>query len=221
MSSLPSNITRPPYLKPTGLAARKAAAQSEALAAGKTITITPQEMEHRIGIVFDDSGSMSSRMSDAHKAVEEFLRSCEKDKTAVAIYPMNESPLALSSNLPALAILVQKIHATGSTPLLQTLKDILRKENLTRAIVFSDGQPDNDRGIETIAEFKKPVDTVYIGRDNPYAEDFMRRLAEATGGIYLKFDPNSPNFRNSFKYLSPGLRYMLADKSFVEKLQGK
>lgn len=219
MSQLPSSTTRPPYLKPTGLAARRAEAQSVALAKGDPIVISPQEMEHRIGIVFDDSGSMSSRIAQAHLAVEEFLRSCEKDKTAVAVYPMNDKALQLSSNLPALAILVSKIQATGSTPLLATLKDMLRKENLTRAIVFSDGQPDNESGVDTIKDFGKPVDTIYIGRENPYAEDFMRKLAETTGGIYLKFDPNSPNFRNSFKYLSPGLRYMLTDKAFVESIQ--
>lgn len=209
----------------TGLAARKAAA----LANKENITIGPEEMEHRLGIIFDNSGSMrSEQIADAHAGIEEFLKSCEPNKTAVSVYPLNAEPLALSMNLPALALLVKRIHATGGTPLVSKLNEMLENHPFTRAIVFSDGMPNgyHENDYEKILDYKIPVDTVFItlGGEGRYrdeeAERFMQKLAKDTGGIYLKFDRTKSNFRTAFKYLSPGLRYLLADKSFVDKLQG-
>lgn len=214
-----NNLAKINTFKPalTGLAAKRVAASEKS----GIVEINPTELEHRIGIVFDDSGSMyGTKIRDARAGVEEFLRSCEKDKTAVCIYPMNAAPIRLNNNLPALAILASKIEATGGTPLLLSLYKMLSDNNLTRAIVFSDGQP-NDFDIKLDKLKGIPVDTVYIGHTDEYAERFMKELAEKTGGIYLKFDPSKSNFRTAFKYLSPGLRYMLTDKSFVSKLQGE
>ena len=102
---------------------------------------------------------------------------------------------------------------------------MLRGNKLTRAIVFSDGSPDSsytDNVVATCRENKIPVDTVFIGNANDtIALNFMKKLAEDTGGIFMHFDPAKSNFRTAFKYLSPGFRAMLADKSFADKLQGK
>ena len=226
--------------KLTGLAAIKAAEAEKAAQALSTNSQTvvqpklkdPLDMAHRIGILFDDSGSMSGPpLTDAKAGTEEFLRSCEKDNTAVAIYCMSDKQYKLNSNLPALAILLQDIQAIASTPLVTKLKKMLTYEKLTRAIVFSDGSPTDynaqyAQGTEAYAaiiETKIPVDTVYIPDSfvDARAEAFMKKLAEDTGGIYLKLERGKSNFRTAFKYLSPGLRYMLADKSFADKLQGK
>jgi hypothetical protein len=209
-----------PGQKLSGLAARKAAQ-----AVSEPVEKSPAELEHRIGIVFDDSGSMEShnKIQDAHAGVEEFLRSCGADNTAVAIYPMCSASKSLTSNLPALAIITKSIQATGgSTPLLETLRKMKAENNLTRMIVFSDGIPDST----VLGNINKDfgiVDTVLISSPSSYerseAKDFMQSLATATSGIFLEFKAGSSNFKNSFKYLSPGLRYMLADKSFVDKIQ--
>jgi Mg-chelatase subunit ChlD len=219
-------IKKPPFRVGTvGLAAKKAAlAQAEPLTA--TPTKPSAEMEHRIGIVFDDSGSMCGEpIKNAHAGVEEFLRSCKPQETAVAIYPMNTGALKLSTDLPALAMLVRAIPDSGGTPLVHTLEQMLQHEKLTRAIVFSDGSPDNrniDNIVTTCKEKSIPVDAVFIGDGNfREAIDFMKNLAERTGGIFLHFDPSKSNFRTAFKYLAPGLRLQLADKSFADRLQGK
>lgn len=218
---------KPGGFKPTGLAAIRQAAKHELLAQGKSIVKTPDEMEHRIGIVFDDSGSMSPlQIEDAHVGIEEFLRSCTKDQTAVTIQPLNAVPLYLSSDLPALSLLVKSIRATGGTPLVKKLNEMLSRNKLTRAIVFSDGSPNTyqEADYEKILGFHIPIDTVYIS-DSQYKDqraiEFMRKLAKDTDGYYLEFERGKSNFRTAFKYLSPGLRYMLADKSFVNKLEGK
>ena len=203
----------------TGLAARKAQLASEL---GLPQELKPGQMEHRIGIVFDDSGSMRSDMiEDAHVGCEEFLRYCEPNKTAVCVYPMNADVLSLSTNLPALAVLINGIRATGGTPLIQKLSKMLRENKLTRAIVFSDGQPQSYTQAEYdfCVKSKIPVDTVFIG--SGYGSEFMRKLAADCNGIFLQFERGKSNFRTAFKYLSPGLRYMLADKSFKDQIQGR
>jgi hypothetical protein len=207
--------------KLTGLAARKAAA----IANGATIIKSPQEMEHRIGIVFDDSGSMSpAQISDCHEGIEEFLRSCGKDNTAITIYPMNAAKLDLTTNLPAIALLQRSIRATGGTPLVQTAERMLKENPITRAIIFSDGAP-NTRDTDKLVAAGVCIDTVYIPSGPVYEGDaaasFMKKLAADTDGIYLQFERGKSNFRTAFKYLSPGLRYMLTDRAFVDKLEGK
>ncbi len=201
-----------------GLAAKKAAI---AIAKGETPATPAEQMKDRIGIVFDDSASMGSYITTAHQGVEEFLRSCRPNETAIAVYPMNSFSYPLTKDLPMLAMRIKSIRATGGTPLVQTLGSMLVAEPLTRAIVFSDGGPDT-KDITAIVARKIPVDTVFIG--NPHdteAITFMRVLAERTGGVFLNFDPAKSNFRTAFKYLAPGYRAMLADKSFVSQLEGK
>lgn len=211
--------------KVSGLAARKEQVATELQLAGKTLEKSPSDLEHRIGIVFDDSGSMHGQaIADAHAGTEEFLRSCEPNKTAVAIYPLNAEKLELCSNLPAVALMVKKIGAIGGTPLIERLARMLTENNLTRAIAFSDGSWHRDeRCYAAVVAKGIPVDTVYIADTyvDPIASEAMRKLARDTDGIYLQFERGKSNFRTAFKYLSPGLRYMLADKSFVDKLQGK
>ena len=218
-------IKQPPFKvgsRLTGLAAKKAAAKAE----DPNQPILVSEMKHRIGIVFDDSVSMGVEQNqDAIAGTEEFLRSCVKDETAIAIQPLNRDGLRLNSNLPAVAIFVQSIRSSGGTPLIPRLKDILYDNPLTRAIVFSDGAPNNytAQAYKQVIDFGVAIDTVYIpsGYVDDRAESFMKKLATDTDGIYLRFERGKSNFRTAFKYLSPGLRHMLADKSFVAKLEGR
>jgi hypothetical protein len=134
---------------------------------------------------------------------------------------MNADELSLSTNLPALAVLIKSIHATGGTPLIQKLSKMLRANKLTRAIVFSDGCPQSysDADYNFCVESKIPVDTVFIG--SGFGSEFMQKLASDCNGIFLQFERGKSNFRTAFKYLSPGLRYMLADKSFKDQIQGR
>ena len=197
-----------------GLAARKAQA------ATTEPELNPGDMPERLGIVFDDSISMAGQaMRDAHAGCEEFLRSCNPKTTAVAVYPMNANAIQLRTNLAMLAQLVNGITATGGTPMFETLGRIIT-EQLTRVILFSDGEPSDKYSKEEVlnrfVEKKLPIDTVYIGDGDSAV---MREIAEQTGGVYIKLDSNKSNFRTAFKYLSPGFRAMLSDKSFVSRLE--
>lgn len=230
--------------QPVGLAAKRAALEKQdalvktddPLSSYKeTIkAMPPEEMADRIGIVFDDSSSMyGQKIEDAKVGVEEFLKCCRPGATAVAVYPFAKNKkINLCSDLLAVAIKVKsEFSADESTPLYTTSMRMLESEKLTRAIIFSDGFPTdgNKYGTESpgeqalinLAKEKKiPIDTVYIGsKTNTGPIELMRRIAEATGGVFLIFDPGKTYFRNSFKYLAPAYRALLTDKSFVEDLQ--
>src|ERR1700743_839241 len=241
-----------PGAKPlVGLAARKAALannpEAKEIGEAHIPELPPGKMPDRIGVVFDDSGSMAGNaITDAHSGVEEFLRSFKPTTTAVAVYPMNDAALKLCTTLPALAQLVRNIRATGGTPAVETLRKMLNSEDLTRAIMFSDGsfsmhawetKVSNDVE-DFFASSRQPnrslsgasvraacnagdisVDTVYIGQHNESAIANLKKIAEDTGGIFLLFFPGKVSFANAFKYLSPGNRLQLMDKSFKEKVE--
>ena len=217
-----------------GLAARLKANSASTVAEGAELkapeakpltylSVADPAIKDRLGIVFDDSGSMSgSKLKDAQDGVIDFLRNCIPNQTAVALYPMNVMCYALETNLPYLAGKTLEIEATGSTPLVATaIKMLTVNTNLTRAIIFSDGQPDRPDTAALVSmckERKLSIDTVYIGPDFESAIAFMRKLAEDTGGTFIHLKPGV-SMRSTFKYLAPAYRGMLADKSFVENLQ--
>jgi hypothetical protein len=208
-----------------GLAARKAAAEAANKLANLEVPKVPADMPHRIGIVFDDSGSMNRTLQTAKDGCEEFLRSCTKDQTAVTVWPLGQDKLELSCNLPAIAMLVKGINLGTTTPLVQTLRRMLANNSLTRAIAFSDGKPDHydEHQYAEILHYKIPVDCVYLqtGGYSDDAADFMRKLAADTGGMFLEFKAGQSNFATAFKYLAPVHRHLLADKSFVASLEGR
>lgn len=219
--------------KPVGIAARKAAlAEAKPEKALEIPTTPPTEASHRIGIVFDDSGSMhGAKIKDAHEGVEEFIRNCDPKNTAIAVYPMNADCGAkqyrLTRKLFEIAQGIKAYAPTGGTPLFETLELMLKAESLTRAIVFSDGSPNwgdesqfGESSIATAVELKIAVDTVYIGSAlDTKSVQIMKNIAERTGGVFLVFEPGKANFKTAFKYLSPGMRAMLMDKSFVAKVE--
>lgn len=228
LDELKAAASNAPASKKIGLAAlrEKAANKPDALMnTQKAITYNPNEMKDRIGIGFDDSGSMGrQKMQDAHAGVEEFLRCCNKDTTSICVYPFNADPLELNTSLPATALMVKDIHATGGTPLVRRCLEMLRRNKLTRAIIFSDGQYDEytaDELIFVAKEQKIPIDTVYIASSSSdYAgEADMKEIAERTGGIFLRFEAGKSNFRNSFKYLAPSYRAMLMAPGFKDKVE--
>ena len=197
--------------------------------------ISASDAPEKIRIIFDDSGSMSGKkIQDAIMGCEEFMRNCVPNSTAVAVHPMNydQTNMAnLSTDLPALATLVQGIFVSGSTPMFRTLKDAQSLEpRATRYIVFSDGAPDfvdeknfMDTCIETAIQDKTPIDTVLIttGDIDPNCREYqiLKNLAEKTGGFFLVFDRNKVDFKHAFGYLAPVQRLALASESFREELQ--
>ena len=200
----------------------------------------PLSKIHRLGIVFDDSGSMAGEaIEKAHEAIDLFVKNCNSFDTALALYPLNKDSKSLSNNFAEIAIYGQTITATGGTPLYTILQRLITEQPITRAVAFSDGSPTDkhfkDDTLNTFIERKIPIDTIYIGekdlpRDEVSSEDYpitnheysgywtMKMIAERTGGIFLHFTDASV-LAKSLKYLAPRFRYMLEDKSVKERVE--
>ena len=114
----------------------------------------------------------------------------------------------------------------------------------TRLVAFTDGSPTDslqgEGGAEVIQYYQNnldawkasanviitiaksfntekciPIDTVFFGYARQERElELLKYLSDATGGIFLHFDPAKINFRTAFKYLAPAYRAQLTDGSF-------
>jgi hypothetical protein len=229
------NVSKRPLSVRERLEAEKAAKAELAVSKAATKTLDRTDgfvdpmhelVKDRVKIIFDDSGSMQGdKFKNAQAGCIEYMKNCAANKAAIGIYPLDCPPIPMDTNLPVQAALVPLIKIGGSTPLFETLAKAQAEElKATRYIIFSDGEPDNtDQMNECINKAKAehtPIDTVYIGPANASdAIDLLRKVAERTGGIFLIFDPNKVNFRDAFKYLSPGLRGMLTSGTFAKDLQ--
>jgi Mg-chelatase subunit ChlD len=205
-------------VKKTGLAAQIANA---ALAQTEDAGTRP----NRIGIVFDDSGSMGGNpIEQAHKAIDAFVKNCNAYDTALALYPLNAGPKKLTTSMADIALYGISIRATGGTPLFEKLGELIDNENLTRAVAFSDGQPVmntpeyRQKLFGKFREKKVPIDTIFIGDAGDSGARVMAEIAEATGGVYLHFTDVSI-LAKSFKYLTPAYRAMLTSGEFRKKLE--
>jgi Mg-chelatase subunit ChlD len=177
---------------------------------------------NRLGLVMDDSGSMSGVMDKCHLAIDTFIKNCNCNDTALALYPLNAEAKNLTNNYAQIGLYSSTIRATGGTPLFAKLKQMIQTENLTRAVAFSDGDPtDSHFETEAIAlyiEKKIPIDTIFIGSMGERGYLTMQRIAEKTGGIFLHFTDASV-LAKSLKYLTPAFRYMLENADLKAKAE--
>jgi Mg-chelatase subunit ChlD len=131
----------------------------------------------------------------------------------------------------------------GGTPLKQAMEDVYKDQSLplTRGIIISDGQPTDGSNNTTkynciygeiyevadkyacgkldseglTSSDSIPLDTIHIG-DSKNGEEVLRKIAEITGGIYIKFT-DSANFANALHYLTPANRSFLMLASAEDK----
>lgn len=205
-----------PQAKPGSLADRARAAKEKA----KTEVADALSVPNRICLMLDCSGSMSGYGSEApiellKKAVEAYTNACNFNDTAIALepFPMDSygAPyrrLPLTTNKFLIQTEGQKMSATGSTPIHDALKSCIENNPITRAVLVSDGGPDSEelafKELGPYIEMKIKVDCVHIGISSG-GEDFLKAVAERTGGLYFKFK-DIGQFVGSFKYLTPALR---------------
>jgi len=223
----------------TGLAGRIAAQQS----AKQTASIDAAALPHRIALMLDSSGSMSgsaaageddyvtgglSKIERLREAVMHFLQSCDLSTTSLAIETFgadgNEHLVPQSTDYGLLMMSIMGLQSYGGTPMAQAMAYVLAHYAITRGIIVSDGQADSSTAaLETVtqyAEAQVPIDCVHIGSAS-HGEDLLRKIAELTGGMYIKFT-NVSNFAKSFAYLTPAKRseLMLHDGSERARLLG-
>ena len=203
-------------------------------------SIDPKTVPNRLGLVIDDSGSMGSDgMDNAHKAVQGFTANCNMRDTSIAVYPLNKESKHLVCDYDLVNLYVSSLQATGGTPIYKILENLITGENITRAVLFSDGSPTDSTCLaeeepkyswnsKTTEQAKKvvklynqkeiPIDTIYIGIEGSSGYNEMKELARLTNGTFINFK-DSHSLAGGLKYLSPKYRALLANPEIKERIQ--
>jgi hypothetical protein len=199
--------------------------------------IDPSTVTNRLGLIFDDSGSMSGEsISNAHSAVKNFTLSCNFTDTSIAIYPLNKNPKPLTCDYDLINLFVMGIGADGSTPIYTKLLEMIEKESITRAVIFSDGGPTDsklfgnseywdskpkDFAVSVLDKYiqkELPIDTIFIGITESSGYKEMQEIARLTGGIFIHFK-DSTSLSSNLKYLTPRYRALLANAELKDRIQ--
>lgn len=169
----------------------------------------PNTKPNRMALLVDVSGSMQGqKITSLRDACASFVQSCDFSDTALALEPFGDdggNRVALTCFEPMLSTTIQMLQATGSTPMARAMGYALNTYSMTRTVLVSDGQPDSEGEAYSEASHYREagimIDCVHIG-DSTGGESCLRRIAEMTGGQFIKFT-DIASFARSFKYLTP------------------
>lgn len=194
--------------------------------------------EERIKIIYDDSGSMGSRVlvtdsvtgliKDNGSRIElasagttDYMKNCKPHVTAIEITPLNAETLAMTKNLPLLATNLKAISKSGGTPLFGAMRRMATqhfKSKFTRALIFTDGEAgdsyseDVPQVLQACLNMKIPIDFIIIGdkleSQLSANEGQLKQMNERSGGTFM-ICKDGESFRKKMKYFAPMLRHML------------
>ena len=170
--------------------------------------IDVNNLPNRIAIMIDCSSSMHGEsIKLLETAIQDFIQKSNPSDTALAIESFPEQVrVSLTNDKTQLWFLTMGLRADGGTPMSEAMQYCLDNYNITRAILISDGQPNYEPYHETqsFKEKEIPVDTVHIGNSSD-GEDCLKRISEATGGLFVKFK-DVKSFATAFAFLLPETR---------------
>jgi Mg-chelatase subunit ChlD len=138
-------------------------------------------------LLVDVSGSMDTPDAEGgltrHKAADKELEALQKQLPGkLAIIAFSDYPLFCPSGI------TEKLN--GGTDLAKALEFVKPADGLgIKIIVISDGYPnDRNQTLKIARTFKSKIDVVYIGPEigSGGGKDFLRELAEVSGGEYIK-----------------------------------
>lgn len=145
-------------------------------------------------VIVDMSGSMGAHDAPGgrsrYDAAESELRKLqEKLPGKVAVIAFSSFPQFEPGGVPT--------RLGGGTDMAAALKFVLPVDGTgVRIILISDGYPDNEQEtLAVAAKFKTRIDCIFIGSEGEGGQEFLRRLAQATGG--KAFKSNSPGLLKS------------------------
>lgn len=140
-----------------------------------------------VTLLIDVSGSMDATMRNGktrHRGLCEVVSTIQKEREVkmIAFGGVDDGAYEVSS-IPS---------PGGGTPLHRGI-DLAREKGCGRAIVISDGCPDSTTmALESAKTFGGRIDVVFVGNPGDFGEDFLRKLAEATGGTEFHGDLSEP-----------------------------
>ena len=187
---------------------------------------------NRIVLLLDLSGSMESHENGKAKiehlrdAVEGFTDCLDSTTTSVCAvtFPVEESLiLEPTSEQGILRLFSHKIRTLGNTPLGEAMSRALSIFSITSGIIISDGQQtDGETCFDIAKQYQEagvPLDCLHIGMSES-GEETLKRIAEITGGKYIKFS-DVGNFARALKYLQPAYRGLLESENAATLLGAK
>lgn len=134
-------------------------------------------------VLLDCSGSMNEADCPNHRqrcdvARDQLIRLQQSLPGKIALICWNDYPKFCPNGLPVLPM--------GSTDLVAALGFAKPADGCgQRIIIISDGEPnEEDRALKLARTFKTKLDTIYVGAEDGAGRDFLRRLAEASGGTF-------------------------------------
>lgn len=132
-------------------------------------------------IICDTSGSMSA--CDSRGGKSRYDVACEELKNLQAQLPGKLALLSFSDDVQFCPSGIP-FNYEGGTHLDKALK-FAKLADVTgmRFIVISDGEPHDEQAALNVAKtFKNRIDTIYCGPEGGEGQDFLRKLAKASGG---------------------------------------
>jgi len=176
---------------------------------------------NRLALMLDVSGSMDGqKIASLRDAVTGFISACDFTDTSIAMEPFGDdypssNRVVQTTLAPMLMTTAMMLQAEGCTPMARAMDYVLNTYSITRGVLVSDGEPDSVSACyDSAAQYREAgimIDCVHIG-DSSSGEACLRRIAEITGGQYIKFTDVS-SFSKSFKYLTPKFYAMLTSGS--------
>lgn len=186
--------------------------------------VDAKTLPNRLAIVADFSGSMGSpadyrdtsaktKLQLLGDAVQDFAMRSDPQTTAIAVESFPRGfRIELTNDKNEVWMRMFNLSTIGDTPMGEGLAEALAHHSPTRAMLISDGEQTDGDACFTQAEIYKQreiiIDCVHIG-DSSRGEDTLRRIAQITGGLYIKFRDVS-SFSENFHYLLPGEREAIA-----------
>ena len=132
-------------------------------------------------IVVDTSGSMDA--CDSRGGKSRYDVACEELKSLQASLPGKLALLSFSDDVQFCPNGIPWQYG-GGTDLAKALK-FSKMADVTgmRFIVISDGEPSSESEALNVAKtYKNKIDTIYVGPENGDGQEFLRKLAKASGG---------------------------------------
>ena len=133
-----------------------------------------------VTLVLDFSSSMKCNMANGRRRVDG-LREAVRQIQAEAPTSM----LAFSGREASFVTTISNLEPAGGTPLSLALR-LAADNGCTRVIVVSDGRPNDPMDALAVGQRLGRCDTIYVGDGD--GREFMRQLAERTGGVAFDGD---------------------------------
>lgn len=182
----------------------------------QTERANPDTMPNRLVIAADFSGSMGSgqgsKLDLLRQAIQDFAMRSDESTTAIAVesFPTGFQ-IELTNDKTSVWMRMMNLTPFGDTPMGQGMHVALNHKP-TRVMLISDGDAtDGNMSYDMAHAYREQeliCDTVHIG-DSTRGEERLRKIAEITGGLYMKFK-DVATFSQSFHYLLPESRDAIA-----------